>query len=436
MSALARVLSERGCVVSGCDAQHSSTLDELNSAGIVTFVGHDEKHLDGVNVLTASPAIARDNLELSDAAQRNITVLSRAQVMSEIAHMSELIGVAGTHGKTTTSSMLTHIWSAAGRAPSWLVGADVLGLGANGHYRDGAQLIGEVDESYGSFALTSAFALAITNVDPDHLDFYGDEATLHAAFGALIERTTGPVVMWIDQKGAHDVAQSLTRPVLRVGRSDNSDFVVSGELLRRDGSSFELHGPASHCHVELGVPGALNVMNAAVAASLALSCGLASDSVEQGLANFSGVARRFELRGTMKNTTVIDDYAHLPAEVSATIAAARAAGYEKIVALFQPHRVTRTVALADSFRHSFDGVTELFVTDIYSAGEANPEQVTGELIANAVAESASLRVHYVSTLSEAADELARRLGHCDALLILGAGDVHRVIDLVSERVAL
>jgi UDP-N-acetylmuramate--alanine ligase len=432
MSALARVLLQHGCVVSGCDAGDSATLDALASEGVRIFVGHDAQHIDNVDVVTASPAIARDSAELVAATERQLTILTRAQVMSELGQLAAVVGVAGTHGKTTTSSMLVHIWAAAGHDPSWLLGADVLGIGTNGHYREGADLIVEVDESYGTFALLAPAALAITNVDPDHLDFYGTEATLQMAFVHLVQRTSGPVVIWSDQSGARDVADSVSRSFSRVSRSRDAQYVVSDEVLRRDGSTFSLTGPGARCAIELRVPGALNVINAAVAASLALSCEIEPSSIERGLAQFSGVARRFESRGSVRGTAVIDDYAHLPAEVSATIATARSAGYEKIVALFQPHRITRTTALADSFAGAFDGVSELFVTNIYSAGEANPQGVSGELIATAVRATSTFTVHYVDTLDEAARGLAARLGACDAILILGAGDVHRVIDSLFD----
>ena len=217
----------------------------------------------------------------------------------------------------------------------------------------------------------------------------------------------------------------------RIGRSTNNDVVVSDVQLTRSGSTFVLRTGDSICHIELRVPGELNVINSAVAASVALGCSVDATSIEIGLRNFSGVARRFELRALLDGTAIVDDYAHLPAEVSATIAAARAVGYKKIVAVFQPHRVTRTLALASSFLGAFDGVDELIVTNIYTSGEPNPDAVTGEIVASAVAGSGTVGVHYVAELADAAAQLARHLGQCDLILVLGAGDVHRIVEYLT-----
>jgi UDP-N-acetylmuramate--alanine ligase len=421
-------------VVSGCDQRGSGTLEELSALGVLTYVGHSPSHVRDVDVLTGSPAISSSHAEIVAAKDAQLTVLSRSEVMAQLSRDSELVGVAGTHGKTTTTSMAVHIWSAAQRDPSWLVGAPVAGLGANGHYVAGSALIAEVDESYGTFALMTPFALALTNVDPDHLDFYGDEATLRAAFVSLIERTSGPVVIWSDHEGARAVTRELTREITTVARHEGADVVVRNELFSPQGSSFTLQLGDHECDVTLGVPGALNVANAAVAGALAWRCGIESAAIVQGLTNFAGVSRRFESRGTLRGTDIVDDYAHLPAEVAATIGAARTMGYREIVAIFQPHRVTRTMALARSFPGAFDGLSELFVTNIYTSGEDNPQAVTGELVANAVAASATFPVHYVSELTDAAHELATRLGRADLILVLGAGDVDQVIDLLHDQV--
>jgi UDP-N-acetylmuramate--alanine ligase len=434
MSALARILLERGCLVTGCDAQPSPVLDELAAAGVGVLVGHDPEHLAGVEVLTASPAVAVTHPEIVAARERGLEVLTRAQVLAQLGALAPMVGFAGTHGKTTTTSMAVHVWRAGGRDPSWLLGAPVRGVGPSGHWREGAELLAEVDESYGTFAEVAPAALGVTNVDADHLDFYGTLGALERAFGELVARTTGPVVLWRDNAGADRVASGGSRPAWGVGRLPGRDVRVRAERFEGTGSHFELDWPGGSFAVHLRVPGELNVANAALTAAVGLACGLEADAVADGLGRFTGAPRRFEVVATRRGTTVVDDYAHLPAEVAATIAAARSSGFTRIAAVFQPHRVTRTVALAPQFAGAFAGVQSLVVTDIYSAGEPNPDRVTGELVADAVREGpAAPTVTYAPTLDEAVECLRERVGECDLILVLGAGDVAAVIPRLLEE---
>lgn len=432
MSALAQLLTERGCSVSGCDAHESTALDRLSALGVRTSIGHGDEHVRDVDVVTASPAVPAHASELAAARERGVRVVSRAEVLAALALVAPMVGFAGTHGKTTTTSMAAHVWTAARRDPSWLLGAPVGGLGEAGHYVDGSDLLVEVDESYGTFALVAPTALAVLNVDPDHLDFYGDAATLERAFADLVDRTSDDVVIWTDHPGANRVASLLTRDIVRVGRDADASFRVTRQSLSRVSSRFVLVTPTVEIEIELAVPGAHNVANAAVAASMALVRGIDAAAVQSGLGDFVGAPRRFEYRGDIRGTTIVDDYAHLPAEVAETIATARSAGFQRLAVVFQPHRVTRTLALAPDFAGVFDGVERVIVTDIYTAGESNPDGVTGEIVARAVrGGSTPPAVTYEATLEGAAASAAALLGDVDALLILGAGDVGRVIDLLG-----
>ncbi|MFZ1063722.1 MAG: UDP-N-acetylmuramate--L-alanine ligase [Acidimicrobiales bacterium] len=432
MSGVARLLVERGCGVSGCDVADSPTLHELETAGVRVFRGHDVTHVEGADVVLWSPAIAATNAELTRARERGARLLSRSELLGELASRARVLGLTGTNGKTTATSMLVCASVAAGRDDARLLGAPVRGVGANGHWADG-DLILEVDESFGSFAHLTPFALGVLNVEADHLDHYGTLSDLEASFRALIQRTTGPVVLF-DEPGNRRVAEGLGRDVVFVG-FDDTPWRVSATKLERDGARFDLEGPDEAMTIRLAVTGRHNVANAAVVAVLCRSLGFTRDAVIEGLARFRGVARRFDRLGTWRGAEVIEDYAHLPGEVRATIEACVASGYERIGVVFQPHRYTRTQKLAQDFAGAFAGCALLVVTDVYGAGEENPSGVTGELVANAVRESSPpYRVHYAATFEDVAALLDADAHDLDALLLLGAGDVAGIAPLLSGGV--
>ncbi len=433
MSSLAIVLVEAGARVSGCDAKGGPVVDDLVTRGVRVDVGHSPTHVHAnMSWVTASPAIARTSAELTAADDLGVRVVSRREMLASLGTQRRVVGVAGTHGKTTTTSMLVAIFHAAARDPGRLLGAPVAGIGPGGHWGSEPEILVEVDESFGTFTLVAPAALAVLNVDPDHLDYYGDVATLEQAFSDLVSRTTGPVVVWADHEGARRVADASGGVVRTVGRSDTVDHVVHSEVFRRDGSHFTLELPHGALDVSLRVPGTLNVANAATAAVLAHECGVDAEAIIEGLATFGGAPRRFERRAAIEGVDVVDDYAHLPLEVRETIAAARAAGYTSIVAVFQPHRVTRTRALAPDFADAFEGVRDLIVTDIYTAGEPNPDGINGSLVADAVSRGQKPpRVSYVPSLDDAGRVVASRLAGADLILLLGAGNVTDVLATVT-----
>ena len=429
MSALAAYLQGFGCVVSGCDAANAAVLEQLRERGVDVATQHDARHVVNADVVLWSPAIAADHPELEFARARGVTMMTRAQVLGELSALSRVLGVTGTHGKTTATSMLVHIMRAAGRDDSRLVGAPVRGVGFAGHHGVD-DLILEVDESYGAFAELTPYALALLNVEADHLDHYGSLDNLEAAFAEVLERTTGPVVVWSDDPGARRVASRVRRAWTSVGTREDAQWVLGDVELSRHGSRATLRG-TSEVAFEIAVAGRHNLANAAVAAVLALSLDVPIDAVRQGLARFRGAPRRFERVATWRGVDVVDDYAHLPGEISATVAAARAAGYERIVAVFQPHRVTRTINVGAGFAPSFDDVDVVIVTDIYTAGEANPQGVTGEVVAESLRARGRGEVHYSPTLATAAATLDQVARDADLVLLLGAGNVNEVLDLLD-----
>ncbi len=430
MSSLAVLLQGMGCVVSGCDAGNAAVLAQLRDLSIDVSDHHDATHVTHADVVLWSPAVSRDHVELVAAQRAGRRMLARPEVMAELSTLMRLIGVTGTHGKTTATSMLVHIMAAAGRDDARLLGAPVRGVGFGGHYGPG-DLVAEVDESYGAFAELTPFALGLLNIEADHLDHYGSLENLEAAFAGVLSRTRGPVVVWSDDPGAARVAALAARDVVSVGRREPARWRLVDEVVSRYGAHAMLRGPLD-VEIELAVTGRHNLANAALAAVLALAVGVEPAHVTQGLRHFRGAPRRFEHLGIWRGVDVVDDYAHLPGEIAATLDAARAAGYENVEAVFQPHRVTRTLRVGGEFAPAFDLADEVIITNIYTAGEANPSAVTGEFLVDIVNGRGRTRARYTPTLVEAAHALEQHATRADLLLILGAGDVTRVLDYLSE----
>ncbi len=428
MSGVARLLLEMGCVVSGSDAQQSDVLHDLAVAGISVTVGADATHGQDAEIIVWSPAVDLEHVELVAGRQRHARMLTRAEALAELSTLQPVLGITGTHGKTTATSMLVHVLHAAHRDDSRLLGAPVLGVGPNGHWGNGA-LVLEVDESYGTFALLSPHALGVLNVEPDHLDHYGTLDNLELAFVSLIERTTGVVVLWVDDAGVARIRARLERDVVTVSEQDDASWNVRDIEVSQRGSSFVLANRDEQHELTLHVTGRHNVLNAAVVAVLALESGIAIEAVRSGLALFEGVPRRFDLRGSWRGVDVYEDYAHLPSEIAVTLAAARSAGYQRITAVFQPHRVTRTLALASDFARAFQLADSVVITDIYSAGEPNPTAITGMVVAEAVRTvQPSESVFYEPTFDDVATSLDLLLEQSDVIFLLGAGDVAGIID--------
>lgn len=430
MSSLAVLLKGYGCEVSGCDAGNAAVLGELRELGVDAISGHDANHVTSADVVLWSPAVPADHVELVAARERNLVMMPRPRVLAELSSLTAVIGITGTHGKTTATSMLVQIMKAAGRDDSRLLGAPVRGVGFGGYFGSGA-LIAEVDESYGAFSELHPFALGLLNVESDHLDHYGSLEKLESAFTDVLRRTSGPVVVWTDDAGASRVASALHRDWVSVGTTNDATWHLGDIEVSPRGSRARLVGTVD-VDIDLRVTGRHNLANAAVTAVLAMSVGVEPAHVTEGLRKFRGAPRRFEHLATWNQIDVVDDYAHLPGEIGATVEAARAAGYQRIVAIFQPHRVTRTLSVAGGFAPAFDDVDDVIVTDIYTAGEPNPDRLTGEFVADFVRDRGITRAHYAPTLSDAAQCLDAAGVDADLVLILGAGDVNKVLDYLPQ----
>ncbi len=422
MSAIAAFLVAMGHRVSGSDRRAGFATARLADLGVEVSVGHEAAHVAGAEVVTASPAVGDDNVELVEARRLGVPVLSRAEVLGALASTRSTVAVAGTHGKTTTASMLALALRAAGMRPSFLIGADVGDLDANGLLDEGEWLVLEADESYGSCAELAPAATVLTSVEPDHLDYYKTLEALLGALERLLGTAPGPRLVSADDAAAASLGRRVG--ALLVGEAEGADYRISSLDLDARSGRFGLAGPAGRLAVAVSVPGRHNAHNAALAGAAALEIGADPTAVEAALAAFTGAPRRYEWRGEAGGVTFVDDYGHLPGEVAPTLATARLAGHARVVAVFQPHRYTRTAALAADFAHAFDDADVVVVTDVYSAGEPPIPGVSGRLVADAVASARpAMPVHYAAERAELVRLVASVLRPGDLCVTLGAGDL-------------
>ncbi len=432
MSAIAAVLAAMGHRVTGSDVKDTPVLDRLRRAGVEVAVGHDAAHVVHCDVVTASTAVPSTNPEVAEARRRGVPVLHRAEVLAAIAALRRCVAVSGTHGKTTTASMVALALVEAGLRPSFLIGGDVNEIGTNAAWDVGEWIVVEADESDGSFLALAPEIAVVTNVEADHLDHYGSFAALREAFATFLAAAEHRVV-----GGDDPVAAELGRAVGAdlVGTSAACDDVISEVRPGRSSISFELTGPppVGRVEVALAVPGLHNARNAGVAVVAAAAAGVPAADAAHALARFAGVARRFEFRGEAHGVTFVDDYAHLPTEVEAALATAADGGWRRVVAVFQPHRYSRTQALWRSFGPAFGRADVVVVTDVFGAGEPPVPGVTGRLVAEAVREaSPGTPVVFVAERSELRRTVAELLQPGDLCCTLGAGDLTSLPDELLE----
>ncbi len=428
MSAIALVLRAMGHTVSGSDLKDSPVAERLRSQGIAVAVGHRADHVAGADVVTFSPAVAADNVEVVAAGEAGALVAPRSEILAAICATRRCLAVSGTHGKTTTASMLSLILVEAGMRPSFVIGADVNEIGTNAVWDSGEWLVVEADESYGTFKALRPDLAVLTNVEPDHLDYYGTFEVLRGAFSDFVGSATIGAVVCSDDADAAAVGQAHGATL--VGGAAGSDYRMEDLELLRSSVTYSLRGPEGvFGTLRIGVPGLHNARNSALATVAALRAGAPFEAAQSALARFAGVSRRFEFRGEANGVTFVDDYAHLPTEVRAALATARSGGWSRIVAVFQPHRFSRTAALATHFGSAFADADVLVVTDVYSAGERPVPGVSGRLVADAVlAQDPRLSVTYVPRWEELRQVVAALLRPGDPCLTLGAGDLTALPD--------
>ncbi len=435
MSAIGSVLAAMGHVVTGSDLKPSPALERLTTTGVAVHVGHDAAHVDGAEILAVSTAVSGHNPEVVEARRRGLPVLSRAQALASIAACRRCVAVSGTHGKTTTTSMLSLVLMEAGLRPSFLIGGDVNEIGTNAVWDSGQWLVLEADESDGTFLELDPEIAVVTNIEPDHLDFYGDFDHLVQAFDRFCAGRSGGVVAGADDPVAARVGAAHGADL--VGTAPRASYRVGQVVMSADGVTFELsHHETLLGRVALPVTGANIALNAATAIVAALRVGATFDDARRALARFAGVARRYEWRGERHGVQFVDDYAHLPTEVSAVIAAARHTAPTRLVVVFQPHRYSRVAALGERFADAFVGADVVVVSDVFAAGEDPVPGVTGAVVADAVRRAhPDADVRFVPGRAELRTSVAGILEPGDLCLTLGAGDLTSLPDELLAAVA-
>ncbi len=434
MSGVASVMLERGVAVSGSDAKDSAVLEGLRNRGARVFVGHDVAHLDGADTVVVSSAIRDDNVELAGARDRGLRVLHRAQALAVTMQDTRRVAVAGASGKTTTTSMLAVALASAGLEPSFVGGADIPQLGGSARWGRGGVFVAEADESDGSFLVYRPEVAVVTNVQADHLDFYGTFEHVESAYAAFAATVAahGLLVACHDDPGSLRLAEAVRasgRPVLTYGVHDDADLVVATSVAEGLGSRSTLLREGVPQELVLAVPGPHNVLDAA-AAYLAATAGLGvpPDAVLGGLAGFTGARRRFEIIGEAQGVTVVDDYAHNPAKVASVVSTARGvldrAGTGRLHVVFQPHLYSRTRDFADELAAALAPADTVVLLDIYGAREDPAPGVTSELVGRPLRDRhGHAEVVVGPTWDEAVALVAARADAGDLALTVGAGDV-------------
>lgn len=434
MAAQAELLRDLDYDVSGSDLKASRTVQRLMSLGIPVSVGaHRSSNVAGTDHVIVSAAVPPDNSEVAHARAVGIDILSRAQLLGRILDAGRGVAVAGTHGKTTTSSMLARVLDAAGCEPSFLIGGDLNDVGSGAALGASDLVVAEADEFSGAFLELHPEVAVVTNVDRDHLDFFADAEAIDDAFVSFLDRRRegGTAVLCASDAGIARIRRRVAEPVVTYGFAD-ADLVVSpgGEVSWRGRNV----GP-----LRLAVPGRHNLLNAAGAAAAALVLEADAHAVVEALRGFSGVDRRFSVRGESAGVVVVDDYAHNPTKIAATVEAARSA-YDgrRVVVLFQPHLYSRTLTQADEFGGAFDGAHVVVVTDVYGGREEPVPGVSGRLVADSVRQrSRDATVVYVPRLEEAAAFVAGIAEPEDVVITMGAGDVTtaapRILQLLETK---
>ena len=447
MSALARLMLAQGVPVSGSDAKESRRLVALRTLGAQVHVGHEASALDGdppASVVVVSTAIPPTNPEVVEARRRGLPVWTRAEALNAVMEGREPIAVAGTHGKTTTTSMITVALQACGEDPSFAIGSELQSSGTNAHWGSGPHFVVEADESDGSFLAITPRVAVVTNVEADHLDHWADLASIEDAFVrfcAATKEVSGVAVICADDPGARRVADRARAEgvaVVTYGQSADADLRITDPTAQARGWSFGIvDRGVRRGSVQLQVPGLHNALNAAAALAVASALRVSEAEAAEGLASFTGTQRRFELRGQVDGVRVYDDYAHHPTEVEATLRAAReVAGEGRVVVAFQSHRYTRTAVFAREFGEALGLADEVIVLEVYSAGEQPIPGASGEVIAAAVPLPAG-SVHFEPSWSHVPQAVVARVRPGDVVMTMGAGDVGllapQIVELLRER---
>jgi UDP-N-acetylmuramate--alanine ligase len=436
MSGIAEVLLNLGYRVSGSDMKESDTTERLRKLGGEIAIGHRAENVTSPHVVVISSAVKNDNVEVVAAREKQVPVIPRAEMLAELMRLKYGVAIAGAHGKTTTTSMVATVLAAGGIDPTVVIGGKLNSLGTNAKLGQGEFLVAEADESDGSFLKLSPTIAVVTTIDAEHLDYYRDIDEIKAAFLAFINKVPfyGVSVLCLDQPHIQTLIPLVQKRYRTYGMSSQADYQARDVSLKPLGSRFKV---LSHNRdlgwFELSVPGVHNINNSLAAIAVARELDIDLEVVRKALREFSGVQRRFQIKGEVDGIIVVDDYGHHPTEVRATLAAAAAGLERRVVVVFQPHRYTRTQHLLEEFFTAFNQADKLIVTEIYAAGEKPIPGVTGQALYEGIRQHGHKDVTYVADKEKLADHLVTILKRGDLVITLGAGDVWKVGEQLLEK---
>jgi len=439
MSGIAEVLLNLGYKVSGSDLRHSETTERLASLGGEIHIGHARENLNDVDVVVTSTAVRDDNPEVVEAQAQMIPVIPRAEMLAELMRMKYGIAIAGTHGKTTTTSMVATVLTHGGIDPTIVIGGKLNTLGSNAKLGQGKFLVAEADESDGSFMKLSPTIAVVTNIDADHLDFYSGIDEIKDIFVDFINKVPffGLAVLCLDDRNVAEVIPRVKKRFVTYGLSSQADIRATHIRLDGNSTSFTAHYKGYRMgDISFSMPGAHNVLNALACIAVAMELDVPFEGIREGFALFGGVGRRFQIKGEVRDIMVVDDYGHHPTEIRATLAAAKNGWPERrLVVAFQPHRYTRTKELFDEFVTAFYDADILILTEIYAASETPIEGVTADALAGAIRRHGQKDVTFVADREAIAGHLAGIVQPGDIVLTLGAGNIWQAGEALLERLA-
>ena len=430
MSGIAEILLNLGYRVTGSDQKRNDAVERLAELGAKIFIGHAATNVEGAHVVVYSSAVSRENVEVQGARQQQIPTIPRAEMLAELMRLKYGIAVAGTHGKTTTTSMVGAVLAEGRYDPTIVVGGRVTSLGSNARLGQGEFLVAEADESDGSFLKLAPTIAVVTTIDAEHLDHYGNLDAIRDAFVAFVNRVPfyGSAVLCLDEPNIQRLIPRIEKRIVTYGLESGADLVARRVRLTGMTSRFEVfHRLSLLGELTLQIPGRHNVLNALAAVGVGLDLEIPFAAIQKALAGFSGVQRRFQIRGEAAGVTVVDDYGHHPAEIRATLAAAKAGFERRVVTVFQPHRYTRTLHLREEFLTAFNLADVLIVMDIYAAGEAAIPGVTAEDLADGIRAHGHRDVTYLGNdRTRVVEHLSEIVRRGDLVITLGAGDVSQL----------